>query len=465
VARICGAVHDVFVDLYPVSLTDLVRRTYQDLLVMWVDNPSGDIRIDLRTAITNIPRASEDEIRDRLLRNALWFIETWPYLDNREWLKSPGRLERELEECRREDPELYAELPAKGGFVLVGRLEKKYLGAELSSPKKTVPLSGENTANVLPNQFLGSSAEDGASVNTMGGRGHTLHVPDSQASDTLWRIGHRIAILGSNERWTSFLPVHAADIDDALMSAALDHPMLHIWFDDDSGVVLQAYAAGNLVGEFSLPGDEPSSADLELLQKLETLGILTSKQRAALMDRMSIADGYNEWTLAHGLEKLLELPFYLPIPDEVSESDLRAMLPAVAILTPLKKSKKAPSRTKKQTTPSSRTNHARKETWSEEEMATVALHCEYWSTIFSLNNWTLYHRYKKHLPADQRRDVDLLAEFIAKFDDNDEVMRRVQDILARIWDCEDWDAFIRDPKLEDGDEPVWQEWLRRHSPT
>lgn len=272
-------------------------------------------------------------------------------------------------------------------------------------------------------------------------------------------------MLGSNERWTSFIPVDTADIDDALMSAALAHPMLHIWYDDDSGVVLQAYAAGNLVGELSLPGDEPSSADLELLQKLESLGILTSKQRAALMDRMSLADGYNEWTLAHGLEKLLEVPFYLPMPDEVSESDLLAMLPAVAILEPLKKSKKAPSRTKKQTPPSSPIKHARKETWSEEEMATVALHCEYWSTIFCGNNWKLYHRYKKHLPADQRRDVDALCDAIFVNHEEAEIRHWTQDILARVWNCEDWNAFIRNPILQDGDEPVWQEWLKRVSQT
>jgi len=455
----------VDVDFYPVSLTDFVLGLYRELVVMWVDRPTGDLRVDLRTVISAMPKASEDEIRSRALRSACWFIETWPHLKHRQWLKTPGLLERELERLRVEEPDNYADLATLCGSLIVCRLDRVGPNGVHGSPEKTNPLPAENTASVLPNEFSGSSAEGGPSVNTMGGRGHTLHVPDSHASGALRRIGHRIAILGSNERWTSFLPVDAADFDDERASAALDHPILHIWFDDDSGVVLQVYAAGNLVGEFSLPGDEPSSADLELLQKLETLGILTSTQRAALIDRISMADGYNEWTLAHGLEKLLELPFYLPIPDELSESELRSMLPEIAILTPLKKSRKAPPRTPKQTTPSSRTHHARKESWSEQEMATVALHCEYWSTIFSLNNWTLYHRYKKHLPADQRRDVDLLAEFIAKFDDNDEVMRRVQDILARIWDCEDWDAFIRDPKLEDGDEPVWQEWLRRLSQT
>jgi hypothetical protein len=46
---------------------------------------------------------------------------------------------------------------------------------------------------------------------------------------------------------------------------------------------------------------------------------------------------------------------------------------------------------------------------------------------------------------------------------DDEVPGPVKEILARIWACEDWDAFIRDPALVDGDEDVWAEWLARVS--
>ncbi len=296
----------------------------------------------------------------------------------------------------------------------------------------------------------------------MGERGHTLHVRDGHAGDALKRIGHRIAILGSNERWTSFVPVDAASFDDEVASAALHHPVLHIWFDDELGVVIHVYLAGHLVGELSLSGDEPSTADLELIQKLEAMAILTGAQRAALIDRISTARECDEWALAHGLEKLLELPFYLPIPIDVSESELRSLVPEVVIITPPQKSKKnATSRLRKQTTSSSGTRPARKESWSEKEMATVVLHCEYWCTIFNANNWNLYNRYKKHLPADQRRDVDALCDVIFTHGDKNEAMRRILDILARIWDCEDWDAFIRDPKLIDGDERVWREWQAR----
>jgi hypothetical protein len=80
--------------------------------------------------------------------------------------------------------------------------------------------------------------------------------------------------------------------------------------------------------------------------------------------------------------------------------------------------------------------------------------------VFSMNNWKLHNRYKKHLPADQRRDVDQLCNAVATGDD-DEVPRLVKGILARIWAYEDWDAVIRDPALVDGDEDVWEDWLAR----
>lgn len=297
----------------------------------------------------------------------------------------------------------------------------------------------------------------------MGERGHTLHVRDGHASDALTRIGHRVAILGSNERWTSFVPLDTASFDDEVASATLDHPLVHIWFDDDFGVVMQVHSAGDFVGELSLPTDQLSTADLDLLQKLEALDVVTNTQRAALVDRISMADECREWTLEYGLEKLLELPFYMPMPSDVSASELRSVLPDNVTITKPVKSKKTTSRTRQKNTSSSRAMQPRKESWNEKELATVKLHCEYWCKIFSLNNWSLYNRYKKHLPANQRLDVDAFVDIIVGYDDDEKVSRLVQDVLARIWDCEDWDAVIRDPKLIDGHDHVWQEWLTRVS--
>lgn len=112
-------------DLYPVSLTDFVTRTYRDTLVMWVDRPSGDIRADLRTAFATMPTASEDEIQGRALRCAHWFIETWPHLNHREWLKSPGFLERALDKYR-QNKDGYEELVVSGPGGLICGLDHRY---------------------------------------------------------------------------------------------------------------------------------------------------------------------------------------------------------------------------------------------------------------------------------------------------------------------------------------------------
>jgi hypothetical protein len=111
-------------DLYPVSLTDFVMRHYRELVVMWVDRPTGDAKTDLRAAFANMPKASEDEIRARALRCARWFIETWPHLKHRQWLKTPGLLERELERLRIEEPDVYAKLPTLGGGLLASNLDR-----------------------------------------------------------------------------------------------------------------------------------------------------------------------------------------------------------------------------------------------------------------------------------------------------------------------------------------------------
>jgi hypothetical protein len=111
-------------ELYPVSLTDFVLGLYRELVVMWVHRPTGDLRVDLRTVINNMPKASEDEIRSRALRSARWFIETWPYLKHRQWLKTPGLLERKLERIRVEEPDDYADLATLCGSLIVCRLDR-----------------------------------------------------------------------------------------------------------------------------------------------------------------------------------------------------------------------------------------------------------------------------------------------------------------------------------------------------
>jgi hypothetical protein len=295
----------------------------------------------------------------------------------------------------------------------------------------------------------------------MGERGHSVHLLDGTVGEGMARIGHRVAILGANERWTTFVPTKTSSFDGAQASTLLDRPLLQVWFDDDAGVSLLAYAEGEQVGELSLPneGYESAESDLVFVQTLETLGVLSRKQRASLLKRLAAPTTLHRWTMRHGLEKLLALPFYVPVPSDVPERTLLELLPVDAIVLEGKKVKAKTSKTKSRT-PTPAVATPTKETWSRDEKATLDLHAEYWATVFSMNNWKLYNRYKKHLPAAERSDVDRLCSAVATGDDN-AIHRLAKEILARIWACEDWNAVIRDPALIDGDDDAWKEWRAR----
>ncbi|APR82874.1 Hypothetical protein A7982_08223 [Minicystis rosea] len=86
--------------------------------------------------------------------------------------------------------------------------------------------------------------------------------------------------------------------------------------------------------------------------------------------------------------------------------------------------------------------------WTPEERAVVDLHVHYWTHVWSMNNFTLYNRYKKHLPAPARREADRLANAAALGND-EEIRGIVEGILEQTWDKEDWSTFIRSPKLDD----------------
>jgi hypothetical protein len=148
----------------------------------------------------------------------------------------------------------------------------------------------------------------------MGERGHSIHVLDGQGQDRLASFGHRLAILGFNERWTTFVPMGQEPFDDAEASRVLERPVLHVWFDDDCGVAIQVYASGALLGELSLPCEEISSSDLSFIAKLEEVDVLTTAQRATLLERMADDEQAWDWTMGHGVERLLNLPFFDPMP-------------------------------------------------------------------------------------------------------------------------------------------------------
>lgn len=281
----------------------------------------------------------------------------------------------------------------------------------------------------------------------MGDRGHTLHVLDGDAAAALAKSGlGRIAMLGRNARWTSFVPLDLSSFDGERVSEVVARVLLHIWFDDDLGIVLQVYDGGVFVGELALPPtDGVSDADRAFLGTLEALGVVTRKAGRALLDRLDGGDDLLAWVMRHGVEKLLGVPYHDALPPDVSEATLRELLPRDAIILEPQQAPKATARARR--TPAAAASRAQKTSWTDEERATVDRHVVYWAELWSMNGWKLYNRYKKHLPANQRRDVDRLCTAVAVDGDAGVIREQVTSILARIWDREDWEKIIRDPKL------------------
>ncbi len=91
---------------------------------MWVDQPTGNIRTDLQTAIDHMRHASEEEIHRRLIKRLREYVDIDKDLKNREWLKSPGVIAMGLEAERQLGQEEYDDLTggkmsAHGGFLVL----------------------------------------------------------------------------------------------------------------------------------------------------------------------------------------------------------------------------------------------------------------------------------------------------------------------------------------------------------
>jgi hypothetical protein len=299
----------------------------------------------------------------------------------------------------------------------------------------------------------------------MGERGHTIHVLGDEAAHALPALGQKLAILGKSPRWTSFVPVLSAAFDPADASRVLDAVLLQVWFDDDHGVVLRVYGSGALMGELSLPGsddddDATTTANLDLLEKLEQLEVLTKPERTQLLKHMANTEELRTFAMAHGVEKIFGLPFWTPMPVEISEEALLPLLPeAVTFVVGKDAERSSPAKSGGGAAPS-QPLPSPKTSWTAQEKQTLALHCSYWSEVWSMNNFRLYNCYKKHLRAAERPDVDRLADAVAR-GDTAEIGTLVSSILARIWTAEDWDKIVRDPKLVDGDDDEWSQWRAR----
>lgn len=301
----------------------------------------------------------------------------------------------------------------------------------------------------------------------MGDRGQLFHVPNRATTlvaatrdfaRAAAKSGARLAVVATNRRWTSFVPIGRTEFDAAMFAARVDRPVLHVQFDDDHGLVASAYAPGAFLGELALPLDDDAAWDDALLAAWQTNGLLTRTQRLKLAAQLGARDR-RAWTLDHGFERTLDLASHAPLPRDVDELALRSILPPTAVV--IEPGGAPPTNGLSEALPAEvATSSATKTEWTGAARQTLALHGAYWSEVWSMNNWKLYNRYKKHLPPDQRADVDRLCDAVAA-EDEAAILARVESILARIWPCEDWDRVIRDANLEDGDEGVWAAWRAR----
>jgi hypothetical protein len=119
-------------------LAERVAYCFRGEIAMWVDQPTGNVRTDLQTAMQQMHQASADEIHKRLLRRLRKLIDVERNLKHRDWLRSPGILERGLENERKGDQQDYNNLTSGqegklGGFLHM--LERNYgPGGDLTLP-------------------------------------------------------------------------------------------------------------------------------------------------------------------------------------------------------------------------------------------------------------------------------------------------------------------------------------------
>lgn len=302
----------------------------------------------------------------------------------------------------------------------------------------------------------------------MGRRGASYHVRGNIKAKAFERLGTPCVVLASNRSWTSFAPLGDPPAGDVL-ARALAAPVLEIWSDDDAGTTLEFFAPDGWSGELPIPlGVEPGPpgpADRKLLDRLAKVGIVT-RARAAKLAAQLARGPRDEWLASNGVEKLLGVPFEDPLPVPLSEPLLRRIGVAAKIVRPVRHTERAVRPTAKvRGKATAKAKRAAAHAMSANiDPHVLALHVHYWSELFQMNGWKLYNRYKKHLPAERRREVDQLCNHVAMGSDGAEIQGAVAKILATIWGADDWDAAIRDPELvavEPLDESQRADWQRR----
>jgi hypothetical protein len=215
-------------------------------------------------------------------------------------------------------------------------------------------------------------------------------------------------------------------------------------FSEDDGVSVAFRGPNGFQGVLYVPFYEDPGSGIEderFVKELVDRKLLDEPKGRELVQRLKAKDRV-AWALAHGLEAVLGFPPAELEPPHVVFTEENG----IVVLQP---------------PPTVPVASGASRGWTAAERKVVDLHIHYWREIWSMNSWSLYNRYKKHLPAAERRDVDALASAVGMGDDA-AIPRTVESILSRIWDADDWDAVIRSPKLDDPgtDEGAAREWRR-----
>jgi hypothetical protein len=114
---------------HAISLAEHVLFYFNGEIAMWVDEPTGDVRADLRSAMEQMRQASADEIYTRLVKRLRQCADTDDSVKHRDWLKSPGVIEMGLKKELNYRQQHYDNLTSGqdsplGGFLVL--LERNY---------------------------------------------------------------------------------------------------------------------------------------------------------------------------------------------------------------------------------------------------------------------------------------------------------------------------------------------------
>jgi hypothetical protein len=260
------------------------------------------------------------------------------------------------------------------------------------------------------------------------------------------KLGVPCAIIATNRSWTTFALL--GEIDPVHVAAVLGAVVMRIDADDDLGSSVSFHAPDGWSAELTIelaPDDTTlTAADKKLFSELARRKILTALRITRLQAKLRLRKSRESWLAGDGLENELGVPNANPLWTPLTPEILAQQEPGAQLVTPANKPAKPKIKA---------IEPVKAATPAAIDRGVLAVHTYYWSNVFQMNGWKLYNRYKKHLPAERRREVDSLCNLIAMGGEPGELERAVENILSSVWSADDWAVAIRDPRL------AADEWL------